>query len=296
VAVRPRFPPRVIVEVKALACELPSTYKLPLSRLSVAEIAREAVKQGIVGQISGTTIWRWLQQDAIRPWHYRSWIFPRDPQFAEKAGVVLDLYHRFWRGKRLHDADYVLSTDEKTSIQARTRTHPCTPNGSHKSMRVEHEYQRKGAINYLAVWDTGRAKLSGRCEPSTGIEPFHRLVDQVMRKEPYRSAQRVFWIADGGSSHRGQVAATRMREWHKNAILINTPVHSSWLNQIEIYFSVLQRKALTPNDFDSVKALEQRVLDFQKRYEKIAKPFEWAFTRNDLNQLLRRLAGPPLCH
>jgi hypothetical protein len=279
----------VIVEVKALACELPSTLHLPLSRLSVAEIAREAVKQGIVAKISGSTIWRWLDQDAIRPWHHRSWIFPRDPQFAQKAGVVLDLYQRRWQGKWLHEADFVLSTDEKTSIQARARMHASTAPRSHQSMRVEHEYKREGSINYLAAWDTGRAKLRGICEPHSGIEPFHRLVNQVMRREPYRSARRVFWIADGGSSHRGQKAADRMKGWYKNAFLVNTPVHSSWLNQIEIYFSILQRKALTPNDFETVESVKQRVLDFQKSYQKIAAPFEWTFTRDDLNSLLRRL-------
>ena len=279
-----------MIQVKALACELPSTRQLPLSRLSVAEIAREAISQGIVAQISGATVWRWLAADAIRPWHHRSWLFPRDPDFAQKAGVVLDLYHRLWQGKRLKDEEYVLSADEKTSIQARARIYPTTPPRPGRTMRVEHEYKRGGALAYLAAWDVGRARLMGRCEPSTGIEPFHRLVDQVMQQEPYGSARRVFWIADGGSSHRGERAAQRLHRWYPNALLVNTPVHSSWLNQIEIYFSVLQRKALTPNDLPTLEAVEQRVLGFQHRYEKIASPFEWKFTRDDLHELLDRLA------
>jgi len=290
VGVQPFFPPQVVIQVKALACELPSTRQLPLSRLSVAEIAREAISQGIVAQISGATVWRWLAADAIRPWHHRSWLFPRDPDFAQKAGVVLDLYHRLWQGKRLKDEEYVLSADEKTSIQARARIYPTTPPRPGRTMRVEHEYKRGGALAYLAAWDVGRARLMGRCEPSTGIEPFHRLVDQVMQQEPYGSARRVFWIADGGSSHRGERAAQRLHRWYPNALLVNTPVHSSWLNQIEIYFSVLQRKALTPNDLPTLEAVEQRVLGFQHRYEKIASPFEWKFTRDDLHELLDRLA------
>lgn len=277
------------MQVKALACELPAQLDLPLSRLSSSEIARAAMKQGIVAQISGTTVWRWLSADAIRPWRHRCWIFPRDPQFAEKAGVVLDLYQRRWQGKRLKDDEYVLSTDEKTSIQARARLHPTTPPAPKRELRYEHEYERGGALAYLAAWDVGRAKLTGRCEASTGIEPFHRLVTQTMRREPYRSARRVFWIADGGSSHRGQRAADRLQSWYKNAMLVNTPVHASWLNQIEIYFSIVQRKALTPNDLPDLKAVEDRLLAFQRHYEKIATPFEWKFTRDDLHRLLTRL-------
>jgi hypothetical protein len=149
------------VQVKALACELSANLNLPLSRLSTTEIARAAVKQGLVAQISGTTVWRWLSADAIRPWQHRCWIFPRDPHFAEKAGVVLDLYQREWQGKSLKDDEYVLSTDEKTSIQARARCHPTTPPASGRVMRYEHEYERKGALAYLAAWDVGRAKLIG---------------------------------------------------------------------------------------------------------------------------------------
>jgi hypothetical protein len=272
-----------------LACELPAQHDLPLARFSTTEIARQAVAQGLVASLSGTTVWRWLSADAIRPWQHRCWIFPRDPAFAEKAGVVLDLYQRYWRGKRLRDDEYVLSADEKTSIQARARCHPPLLPAPKRVLRYEHEYVRKGAWAYLAAWDVGRAKLSGRCEASTGIEPFHRLVDQTMKQEPYRSARRVFWIADGGSSHRGEAAAVRLQTWYPNAVLVPTPVHASWLNQIEIYFSIVQRKVLTPNDLADLQVAEQRLLDFERHYEKIATPFEWKFTRDDLHKLLDKL-------
>ena len=98
---RPFFPPEVVVQVKALACELPADTGLPLSRFSRQDLAREVIARGIVAQISGTTIWRWLDQDAIRPWQHRSWIFPRDPQFAQKAGRVLDLYQGCWQDTAL---------------------------------------------------------------------------------------------------------------------------------------------------------------------------------------------------
>lgn len=279
----------MVIEVKALACELPHEHQLPFSRLSTNDIAREAVRRGIVGSISVATVWRWLSDDAIKPWSYRSWIFPRDPDFAAKAHVVLDLYHQTYKGQPLGPEDYVISADEKTSIQARQRV--CAGNGpaGGRSRRVESEYQRRGALAYLAAWDVHNARVFGQCHKTTGIQPFHQLVDAVMQQEPYRSAHRVFWITDNGSSHRGQTSVERLRQWYPNAVQIHTPVHASWLNQIEIYFSIVQRKVLTPNDFSSLERLENTLLDFQNHYETIAQPFRWEFTKRDLQRVLARL-------
>lgn len=284
------FPPQVVMEVKALACELPKELGLPFSRLSCNDIAREAVKRGIAASISGTTIWRWLSNDAIRPWSYRSWIFPRDRNFSEKAGNVLDLYHGQLLGEPLGKDDYVISADEKTSIQVRKRIHSGTATGPKQIRRVEFEYQRGGALAYLAAWDVHRAKVFGICEKKSGIKAYHNLIDIVMKQEPYRSAHRVFWITDNGSSHRGENSKIRLAQWYPNAIQIHTPVHASWLNQIEIYFSIVQRKVLTPNEFQNLDEIENNLLNFQKCYEKIAKPFEWKFTRKDLTKLLEKLS------
>jgi hypothetical protein len=283
------FPPRVIMTIKALACELPKRLGLPLSRLSGQDLRRYAVENGLVADISGTTIWRWLHADAIKPWQHRSWIFPRDPLFAQKAGAILDLYEQYWQGQPLGPGDYVVSTDEKTSIQARKRKAETLPPRPGSAMRVEHEYERKGALAYLAAWDVHRAKIFGRCEQKTGIAPFERLVDQVMSQEPYRSAERVFWIMDNGSSHRGESSNQRLVKRWPTIVPVHTPVHASWLNQVEIYFSILQRKVLTPCDFISLEELESKILGFEKYYEAAAKPFRWKFTRNDLNRLLARI-------
>ena len=292
---RPFFPPEVVVQVKALACELPGETHLPLSRLSRQDLAREVVARGIVAQISGATIWRWLDQDAIRPWQHRSWIFPRDPQFEQKAGRVLDLYQGCWQDQTLGSDDYVISADEKTSIQARVRIHSTEPTKAGQSMRVEFEYERGGALAYLAAWDVRRAKIFGSCESTTGIAPFDGLVEQVMSQEPYRQAKRVFWIVDNGSSHRGQAACQRLQKKYSNLVLVHLPVHASWLNQVEIYFSVVQRKVLTPNDFSSLHAVAERLLEFQSYYEQIAKPFQWKFTRVELRELVAKLKTPPSC-
>lgn len=284
------FPPGVVVEIKALACELPARLGLPLSRLSVADLRAEAVERGLVATISETTIWRWLSEDALRPWTHRSWVFPRDPDFGPRAGRVLDLYAGEWEGKPLGRREFVLCADEKTSIQARVRTHPSTPPRPGQAMRVEHEYDRGGALAYLAAWDVHRAKLFGRCEAKTGMEPFARLVDDIMTCAPYASARRVFWVVDNGSSHRGPASAARLRARYPNLRLIHLPKHASWLNQIEIYFSIVQRKVLTPNDFASLAEVEHRLLAFQERYEQSAAPFEWQFTRKDLARVMARLA------
>ena len=287
------FPPEVVVHVKAIACELPATLGVPLSRLSTADIRREVQRQGLVATISDKTIWRWLHEDAIRPWQHRTWIFPRDPEFAQKAGRILDLYARSWEGRALGSDEFVLSADEKTSIQARRRRHRSLPPRAHQPMRVEHEYTRCGAWAYLAALDVHHATLFGRCERTTGIAPFDRLVTQVMTQTPYREARQVYWIVDNGSSHRGERAARRLQALFPNVVLVHSPIHASWLNQIEIYFSIVQRKALTPNDFQSLADVEARLLGFQRYYEQMATPFDWRFTKDDLADLLRKLADKP---
>jgi DDE superfamily endonuclease len=157
-------------------------------------------------------------------------------------------------------------------------------------MKVEHEYERAGACAYLAALDVYHARLFGRCEPTTGIDPFDHLVQHVMTTPPYRDARRVFWIVDNGSSHHGARAVERLQRQYPNLVLVHGPVHASWLNQIEVYFSIVQRKVLTPNDFDSLAAVENRQLAFQRHYATLPRPFEWTFTRRDLARLLAKLA------
>lgn len=271
-----------------MACELPSASGVPLSRWSSAELAREAVSRGIVERISGVTVWRWLSADAIKPWQHRSWIFPRDPRFAERAGPILDLYQGRFEGELLHPGDYVICADEKPSIQARRRIDPTLPARPGGGLRVEHEYERMGALCYLAAWDARRAKLFDRCAAKDGIEPFDALVDQFMSVEPYRKARRVFLICDNGSAHRGQRSIDRLQGAWPNLTVVHTPIHASWLNQAEIYFSIVQRKVVSPNDFPDLETLEQHLLAFGRRYEQIAIPFEWKFTRHDLDNLLAK--------
>ena len=287
-----RFFPVQVAEVKALACELPTTSEAPLARWSCPDLAAEARRRGVVESVSASTVRRWLAADAIKPWQHRSWIFPRDPDFAVKAGRVLDLYARSFDGEPLGANEYVLSADEKPGVQARHRIHRSAPPGpGRRPMRVESEYRRHGTLAYLAAYDVHHAQVIGHCAPTTGIAPFTALVTTVMTQEPYASARRVFWIVDNGASHRGWTAAARLSEAFPNAVMIHTPVHASWLNQIEIYFSIVQRKLLTPDNFANLDVLAEQLTAFEARYNAAAQPFDWRFSRDDLCQLLDRIAA-----
>lgn len=288
---RPRvFEAAQVAEVKALACQLPAETGVPLSRWSHAELAAEAISRDIVPDVSASSVRRWLHADAIKPWQHRSWIFPRDPEFAVKAGRVLDLYHRVWNGRALGEDEYVISADEKSQLQALHRRHPGRPPAPGRVRRVEFEYRRGGTLAYLAAYDVHHARVIGRCAPTTGIAPFTELVEQVMTTEPYASARRVFWVVDNGSSHAGAASVQRMKDAFPNATLVHLPVHASWLNQVEIYFSIVQRKVIKPQDFADLNALEHRLLTFQDRYNATAVPFGWRFGRAALHDLLARLA------
>jgi transposase len=288
----PTFTAVQVAEVKALACQMPAETGIPLSRWSCPDLASEIITAGIAASMSASTVRRILAADAIKPWQYRSWLFTRDPQFAARATRVLDLYARVRDGIPLGDDEYVISSDEKTSIQARCRCHPTLPPGKSRTMRINHEYDRGGALAYLAAYDVHRARVTGLCADTTGIDPFMELVEEVMTQEPYASAKRVFWIVDNGSSHRGQAAIDRLAARYPNAVMVHTPVHASWLNQVEIYFSIVQRKVVTPNDFTDLDQVQYRLADFECRYNHTAKPFRWKFTPADLADLLARLEGP----
>lgn len=282
--------------MKAIACEIPAERGEPLSRFFVPDIQRLLLEEGEVESISASTIWRILEEDALKPWRHRSWIWSRDPHFAKRAGEVLDLYQGLWKGRTLGDDELVLSADEKTQIQALRRLSPPQVHADGRGQRVEHEYERLGTWAYLAAWDVHRGKILGRMEEGNGKEPFRRLVRQRMAEEPYRSARRVFWIVDQGGAHHPSTFPGWLRENFPRARAVYTPVHASWLNQIEIYFSILQRKALTPADFLTLPEAPDQILRFERLWGKTARPFRWKFTRKDLRDLLKRLPDRVLGH
>jgi hypothetical protein len=273
--------------VIAVACELPAQRGLALSRHFATSVWRVVSGEGV--RISLRTVQRILARDHLKPWRFQSWMHPRDPQFEFKTKRVLDLYEGVWEGQPLGHDDQVLSADEKTSIQARRRCVEAPKPG--RSGLVESDYERRGALQYLVAWDVRRGLPWGRCEAKTGIAAFGRLVDQVMAMAPYRSAPRVFWIVDNGSSHQGRKAAERLRARYPNLVLVHTPTHASWLNQVEIFFSIVQRKVLTPAAAHELEALAARILGFEADYRAEPQPFRWRFTRADFDRRLRELAA-----
>src|SRR5271166_3611268 len=276
--------------VVALACQLPAATGVPLSRWTGPELLAELTRAGAAQDLSVSSVLRILAEHPVKPWQYQSWISPRDPDFEARAAVILDLYQGYYQGQRLAPGDRILSVDAKPSIQARGRCRPTVPAGPGTPVRVEHEYVRHGALALLAALDVHTGKVFAATPATTGITPFMDLIGQVMNRPEYKNAPRVFVIVDNGSDHRGQPAITRLRDAHPNAIMIHTPVHASWLNQIEIFFSVIQKKVVSPNDFASLEHLSETLLAFTERYNRTAKPFNWKYTAADLTDLLRRIS------
>jgi hypothetical protein len=245
------------------------------------------------------TIWRMLHTDAIRPWYYQSWLSIKDPDFIEKASRILDLYQCIWEGEPLGENDFVICADEKSQLQILRREFATLPANSNRPIRFENDYKREGTVAYLSALDVFSGRIFGRVDAKTGIVPFQKLVDLVMGQEPYACADRVFWIVDNGSSHYTTTFPKRLQEAYENAIAVHLPIHASWLNQIEIYFSILQRKALTPNDMAEKDAMEARILGFEERYNLTAKPsclcvsarrqVNWRFTRQDMEDRMAQL-------
>lgn len=277
--------------VVALACQLPAQTGVPLSRWTGPELAAELTAQHLVSApVSVSSLLRILAENPVKPWQYQSWIYPRDPDFAARAQVILDLYQGFYQGEPLGPDDRILSFDAKPSIQARGRIHATLPAAPGRPLRVEHEYERHGALALLAGLDVHTGQVFASTPKTTGIIPFMNLAGQVMARPEYKNAPRVFIIVDNGSDHRGNKAIDRLRKAHPNAIMIHTPVHASWLNQVEIFFSVIQKKVVSPNDFASVEQLSGTLLAFIDRYNQTARPFSWKYTAGDLKELLRRIS------
>lgn len=283
------FPPTQIAAIKAVACELPAKLDLPFSRLSLSELQDYLLKQEVVEHISIGKLWTVLDEDAIRPWYHRSWLFPRDPQFVEKAGPILDLYQGTFEERTLRAREYVLSFDQKTSIQARCRKHAAVAAGVGYPQLVEHEYERQGALNLLACLDVQNGQVWGQCYVRKRRAEVEAFVNELFAREPYASAKRIHFILDNCSSQHPSTFPNWMKQHYPNVRLHYLPTHASWLNQIELYFSIVQRKVLTPNDFCDLDALEVRLLEFQKLYNRKARPFNWHFTRADLEERLRGL-------
>lgn len=290
-------PPVAVLQVKAWACARPCEIGKPLARFSVRDLLHQAWAHEL--RFSYSTLWRLLHQDALRPWFHRQWLFPQDPQLVAKATPVLELYHGRWQGQPLRPTDRVVCADELTNLHPCARHHVTTPPRPATSGRYEFSHDRPHERRvYLALREVHTGYVYGEVQPTSGQEPFHQLLTHYLRLERTQAVERLFVILDNGSAHHPSTAPARLTALDARLTAVHLPNHSSWLNQIELYFSLLKRKALTPLDFPDAAALETRILEFQEYYNQSARPFQWRFTVTNLQDYVRRLEAsgvwPPL--
>ena len=286
------FPPEVRAQATALACSRPREEEVPLARWSNAEIARRLVALGMVVSIAASTVGRWLASEKIRPWRYRSWQHILDPQaFLERARPVLRLYGR--AKALLKKGFWVVCVDEKTSIQARKRPQTPDPAVPGHPVHVSHRYKRKGALNLFAALSVADGKIYGHCRLRKRFVDFQAFLLAVVIPEGLRrGVHTLALILDNGTTHAPKQLERWLKEqiekhgWELSIQVYWLPKNASWLDQIEIWFSILQRKLLQPNHFERLGALRQAILEFIAYHNETAKPIQWSYTVEKLEKKL----------
>jgi transposase len=275
-----------------VACSPPHEEGVPLTRWSNSEIARRLIALGVVLHIAASTVGRWLAEEKIKPWRYHSWQHILDPEaFLERARPVLQLYEnaREW----LKEGVWVVCADEKTSIQARKRPQPPDPAAPGQPVHVSHRYERQGALHLFGALSVVDGLIYGMCRQRKRFVDFQAFLLEVIIPEALRrGVHTVALILDNGTTH----APKQLEQWlqeqgaiHGWALTVQVfwlPTNASWLDQIEIWFSILQRKLLQVNHFVSLAALEQAILDFIAHYNQTAKPIQWSYTVEKLEKKL----------
>lgn len=286
------FPPQVRAQVTAIACSLPKQCQVPLSRWSRAELARRVVQDRSLPHISASTVGRWLKAERLRPWRYHAWQHIHDPvAFLQRARPVLQAYAQ--ARALLQAGTWLVSLDEKTSIQAREGEQPPRPACPGKPMLHEARYHRRGARHLFAGLSVADGKVYGTCRQRKCFVDFQAFVQQEIIPEALRrQAHTVTLILDNGTTHAPkQLTGWLLEQEHACEGRLHFQVHwlppnASWLDQIEIWFSVLQRKHLQPNHFLSTKDLERSLNEYIAYYNQAAKPINWTYTVDKLEQKL----------
>jgi len=278
------FPPEVRAQATALACSRPREEGVPLARWSNAEIAQRLIALSMVVSIATSTVGRWLASDKIRPWRYHSWQHILDPKaFLEGASPVLRLYER--AKELLKSGVWVVCTDEKTSIQARKRPQEPKPAVPGHPAHISHRYKRKGALNLFAALSVADGKVYGKCRLRKRFVDFQAfLLGTIIPEALERGVHTLALILDNSTTHAPKQLERWLQEqieshgWALNIQVYWLPVNASWLDQIEIWFSILQRKGLQPNHFERLGSLRQHILDFIAYCNQTAKPIQWSYT------------------
>jgi len=263
-----------------------------LARWSASEIARRLIALSIVVRISVATVGRWLAQEKIRPWRYHNWQHILDPEaFLERARPILQLYEQ--ARALLREGIWVVCTDEKTSIQARKREQATMPAGPGHPVHVTPRYERKGAIQLFAGLSVADGRIYSMCRNRKRFVDYQAFLLEVILPEALRrGVHTVALILDNGTTHapkqleRWLEEEVHRRDWPLKIQVYWLPKNASWLDQIEIWFSILQRKLLQPNDFESLRELVHDIGSFVRYHNRTAKPIHWTYTVEKLEQKL----------
>jgi transposase len=294
------FPPQVRVQVTAIACSLPKQSQVPLARWSATELARHVTQDPSLPPLSTSTVRRWLKAERLRPWRYHSWQHIHDPiAFLQRARPVLEAYAQ--ARALLRAGTWLVSLDEKTSIQAREGEQPPRPAHSGKPALQEARYHRRGALHLFAGLSIADGKVYGTCRSRKCFADFQAFVTQEIIPEALRRHMHtVIFILDNGTTH----APKQLERWlQQQAQACEGRVHfhvhwlppnASWLDQIEIWFSLLQRKCLQPNHFVSPSALETALGEYISYYNQTARPINWTYTVEKLEHKLEPVLGKHL--
>jgi transposase len=261
-----------------MACELPDERRRSLALWTCAELARTLVSEGVVTAISPQTVQRILESHDLKPWRVHFWLSPKVPRDAAFRSTVLEILSLYTRSLKAHER--VLSLDEKTSLQPRTRTvrtRPAQP--GHIPVHLEHEYQRKGALQLFAAFDTRTGEVTGILRRRKRQVEFIELLEKIDAETPVRITL-IHLVCDNLRVHKGKLVQAWLQK-HRRFQMHFTPVHCSWMNQVEQWFSILQRKRLSAPNFADLDALQERVLAFIAEWNEHAHPFAWTTTSCD---------------
>jgi transposase/transposase-like protein len=281
-----RFSPEVRAQATALACSRPRQKGIPLVRWSAAEIAQCLITLGVVACISASTVGRWLAQEKIRPWCCHTWQHILDPQaFLQRARPILRLYER--AQALLAEGVWVVCTDEKTSIQARKRERPAVPAGRGHPVHVTPRYERQGALQLFAGLSVADGRIYGMCRNRKRFVDYQAFLLTVIIPEALRrGVHTLALILDNASTHAPKqlelwlAKEIQAKGWPLKIQVYWLPKNASWLDQIEIWFSILQRKLLKPNDFENLQALEKAIRSFIRYCNRTAKPIHWTYSNS----------------
>lgn len=279
-------------QATALACSLPQEKGRALSRWSLAEIAAQLVALKVILGIAPSTLWRWFRAEKLKPWRYHNWQHVLDPQaFLERARPVLRLYEE--AKALLLEGIWVLCLDEKTSIQARELEQPSQPAWGKYPMHISPRYKRHGALQLFAALSVADGQKYVQSAERKRFVDFQAFLTQTILPEALRRGVRTLkLILDNGPTHAPKQLQTWLQaqvqanQWPLTIEVVWLPTYASWLDQIEIWFSVLQRKLLTPGNFSSLEELRQSIMEFVKCNNLSAKPIQWTYTVEKLERKL----------